>query len=49
LAVTLFPELFFDMFLNVVYVKGIIDISLGKQAKWKHLNHSQTGEPSKAG
>ncbi|BAS13797.1 hypothetical protein AHiyo8_21000 [Arthrobacter sp. Hiyo8] len=49
LAVTLFPELFFDMFLNVVYVKGIIDISLGKQAKWKHLNHSPTGEPSKAG
>jgi cellulose synthase/poly-beta-1,6-N-acetylglucosamine synthase-like glycosyltransferase len=49
LAVTLFPELFFDMFLNVVYVKGIIDISLARQATWKHLNHSPTGEPSKAG
>ncbi|MBT8161677.1 MULTISPECIES: glycosyltransferase [Arthrobacter] len=47
LAATLFPELFFDMFLNVVYVKGIIDISLGKQAKWKHLNHSQSAEAGK--
>jgi cellulose synthase/poly-beta-1,6-N-acetylglucosamine synthase-like glycosyltransferase len=49
LAVTVFPELFFDMFLNVVYVKGIIDISLGKQASWKHLNHAQAGESPKAG
>lgn len=40
LAVTLFPELFFDMFLNLVYVKGIIDISSGRQAKWKHLTHA---------
>ncbi|HET7415420.1 MAG TPA: glycosyltransferase family 2 protein [Arthrobacter sp.] len=37
LAMTLFPELCFDMFLNFVYVKGIIDISLGKQAAWKHV------------
>ncbi|WP_051441968.1 glycosyltransferase family 2 protein [Arthrobacter sp. H14] len=37
LALTLFPELLFDMFLNIVYVKGIIDISLGRQAAWKHL------------
>ena len=42
LAAALFPELFFDMFLNAVYVKGIVDISLGRQAKWKHLNHSRT-------
>lgn len=37
LALSLFPELFFDMFLNVVYVRGIIDISLGRQADWKHV------------
>ncbi|MFF2032137.1 glycosyltransferase [Arthrobacter sp. NPDC058192] len=43
LAATLFPELFFDMFLNIVYVKGIIDISLGRTAKWKHVTH--TGAP----
>lgn len=40
LALTLFPELFFDMFLNLVYVKGIIDISFGRQASWKHLTHA---------
>lgn len=39
LALTLFPELFFDMFLNIVYVKGIIDIALGRTANWKHLTH----------
>ncbi|MEG9249566.1 glycosyltransferase family 2 protein [Arthrobacter sp. Soc17.1.1.1] len=40
LALTLFPELFFDMFLNLVYVKGIIDLSFGRQANWKHLTHA---------
>ncbi|TFB99036.1 glycosyltransferase family 2 protein [Cryobacterium adonitolivorans] len=38
LALTVFPELCFDMFLNVVYVKGIIDITLGRQANWEHAN-----------
>jgi hypothetical protein len=46
LAATLFPELFFDMFLNIVYVKGIIDISLGRTASWKHVRH--TTVPAKA-
>ncbi|MDY7541423.1 MULTISPECIES: glycosyltransferase family 2 protein [unclassified Cryobacterium] len=36
LALTVLPELCFDMFLNVVYVKGIIDITLGRQAAWEH-------------
>jgi cellulose synthase/poly-beta-1,6-N-acetylglucosamine synthase-like glycosyltransferase len=36
LAVTVLPELCFDMFLNLVYVKGIIDITLGRQASWEH-------------
>lgn len=51
LAVMLFPELFFDMFLNIVYVKGIIDISLGRTANWKHLTHrtSRAGTPVRAG
>jgi cellulose synthase/poly-beta-1,6-N-acetylglucosamine synthase-like glycosyltransferase len=40
LALTLFPELFFDMFLNIVYIKGIIDISLGRTANWKHVTHT---------
>ncbi|WP_235436699.1 glycosyltransferase [Arthrobacter sp. RIT-PI-e] len=51
LAVTLFPELFFDMFLNLVYVKGIIDLSSGRQASWKHLVHAapaRTLEPQES-
>ena len=37
LGATLFPELFFAAFLCVVHTKGIVDISLGRQASWKHL------------
>ncbi|MHA7144445.1 glycosyltransferase family 2 protein [Arthrobacter sp. TmT3-37] len=40
LALTLFPELFFDMFLNLVYVKGVVDLSFGRTASWKHLTHA---------
>ncbi|MCU1532255.1 MAG: glycosyltransferase family 2 protein [Arthrobacter sp.] len=47
LACTLFPELFFDMFLNIVYVKGIIDISLGRTANWKHISHASLQETVK--
>lgn len=43
LAMLLLPELLFDMFLNIVYVKGIIDISLGRTAHWKHLTHPASG------
>lgn len=51
LAMLLLPELFFDMFLKIVYVKGIIDISLGRTAHWKHLTHptSGTGTPVRVG
>jgi cellulose synthase/poly-beta-1,6-N-acetylglucosamine synthase-like glycosyltransferase len=38
LGALLFPELFFAMFLNVVYVKGIIDISLARSASWEHTD-----------
>lgn len=34
LAVTIFPELAYAAFLDVVYVKGIIDISLGRRPSW---------------
>lgn len=40
LALTLFPELIFDVVLDLVYVKGIIDITLGRQAQWGHVIHS---------
>ncbi|HRD62898.1 MAG TPA: glycosyltransferase family 2 protein [Nocardioides sp.] len=44
LGLTLFPELVFAMFLNVVYVKGIIDISLARSASWEHTDVA--GAPS---
>ena len=43
LGASLFPELGFALFLNVVFVKGILDISLRRQASWKHVVH----EPAK--
>lgn len=48
LAVTLFPELFFDMYLNIVFVKGSIDISLGRQTSWKHVTRAPSTEYVKA-
>ncbi len=39
LAALLIPELCFDMYLNVVYVKGIIDSAVGRRAAWTHLQH----------
>ncbi|MCZ2404899.1 glycosyltransferase family 2 protein [Paenarthrobacter sp. Z7-10] len=47
LALTVFPELFFDTFLNLVYVKGIVDISVGRQATWKHVLHKPAVEASR--
>ncbi|MCU1632173.1 MAG: glycosyltransferase family 2 protein, partial [Micrococcaceae bacterium] len=40
LAIALLPELFFDLFLNLVYVKGVVDLSFGREARWKHLTHA---------
>ena len=37
LGATLLPELFYASFLNVVYVKGVADIALGREAQWRHL------------
>lgn len=52
LAATLFPELLYDMFLNLVYIKGVIDITLGRNAAWGNttaetlsLSRRRTDEP----
>ena len=42
LAALLLPELLFDMYLNTIYVKGIIDITLGRQPAWTHLPSTST-------
>ncbi|MFH8248980.1 glycosyltransferase family 2 protein [Microbacterium sp. B2969] len=46
LAITLFPELGYAIFLNLVYVKGILDIALRRKAKWGDITQqpaSRTG------
>ncbi|QEE61059.1 glycosyltransferase family 2 protein [Salinibacterium sp. dk2585] len=45
LALSFFPELIFDLVLNVIYVKGIIDITLGRQATWNHVDRGQRSTP----
>jgi len=37
LAVLLIPELLYDMYLDVVYVKGIFDITFARNATWGHV------------
>jgi biofilm PGA synthesis N-glycosyltransferase PgaC len=37
LAATLFPELLFALYLNIVFVKGVLDISLRRRARWGHV------------
>jgi poly-beta-1,6-N-acetyl-D-glucosamine synthase len=41
LSALLLPELCYAMFLNTVYVKGVLDITLGRQARWKHVVQSE--------
>ncbi len=47
LAVLLFPELVYDLFLDIVYVKGVLDITFARQATWGHVPH--TAEPVRVG
>jgi cellulose synthase/poly-beta-1,6-N-acetylglucosamine synthase-like glycosyltransferase len=44
LAIPLLPELLYDLFLDAVYVKGVVDISLGRTATWKHVAPSHPRE-----
>jgi cellulose synthase/poly-beta-1,6-N-acetylglucosamine synthase-like glycosyltransferase len=37
LAIPLIPEIFYDLFLEAVYVKGVLDITFGRTATWKHV------------
>lgn len=34
IAALLIPELIFATFLNIVFLKGVVDILLSRQAKW---------------
>ena len=39
LAALLFPELAYDVFLQVVFVKCLLDITLNRRASWGHVQH----------
>lgn len=38
---TLFPEMGYALFLNVVFVKGIVDITLRRKAEWTAVSQSE--------
>ena len=41
LAMLLIPELLYDMYLDIVYLKGIFDITFARNATWGHVVHTQ--------
>lgn len=42
LAMLLIPELLYDMYLDVIYVKGIFDITFARAASWGHVVHTDS-------
>ncbi|UDY36726.1 glycosyltransferase family 2 protein [Dermatobacter hominis] len=49
LAALLVPELLYDMYLDLVYVKGILDITFARTATWGHVAHGTASGPSPQG
>lgn len=47
LAAALLPELVYAAFLNLVYLKGVVDILLGKRAGWSHVTRLPQAHPIK--
>ena len=43
LAALLIPELAYDVYLQVVFVSCLKDISLGRGAEWGHVHHAAPG------
>ena len=42
LAALVLPELIYDLFIDVVFVKGVIDMAFGRSATWSHLGTEAT-------
>ena len=38
-AVLIFPELVYDCFLNLAFLRGVFEIAFGRSATWKHVEH----------
>lgn len=43
LGALLIPELVYATFLNVVYVRGVLDILTGRRAQWQHVTKAADG------
>ncbi|WP_314646704.1 glycosyltransferase family 2 protein [uncultured Microbacterium sp.] len=43
-AMLVFPELVFDCFLNLAFLKGVFEIAFGRRATWKHVEHRAAKE-----
>ncbi len=41
-ALLVFPELVYDCFLDLAFLRGVLDIAFGRRATWKHVDHSVT-------
>lgn len=46
LAAALVPELLYDVFLQVVFVKCLFDITFGRTASWGHVQHAPAASPA---
>ncbi|MFJ4165446.1 glycosyltransferase [Microbacterium sp. NPDC089698] len=38
-ALLIFPELIYDCFLDLAFLKGVFEIAFGRRATWKHVEH----------
>ena len=45
-AVLVFPELVYDCFLNLAFLKGVFEIAFGRSATWKHVDHGSAKQPA---
>jgi len=41
LAATVLPELIYDLYIDVVFVKGVIDMAFGRKASWSHVGSEE--------
>ncbi|GAA2003155.1 glycosyltransferase family 2 protein [Brevibacterium samyangense] len=49
LAALVIPELVFDLFLDIVFVKGVVDMTFGREATWSHVDRGAAGTGASRG
>jgi cellulose synthase/poly-beta-1,6-N-acetylglucosamine synthase-like glycosyltransferase len=49
LAAVVLPELCYDLFIDVVFVKGVIDMTFAREATWSHLTAGSAVMPAADG